>query len=107
MITARAHGRTAARRHPAPARRAARPPETIERPAATPRSLPPVAGVHRRADTRLYHTRCGRAIELVNVRGGVEFDFRCVSCWEHVTLTESALMRVPSVNGNGNGVPTT
>jgi hypothetical protein len=104
MITAaRVHGRTAARRHSAPARRAASPPQTIERPPATPRTLPPVAGVHRGADTRLYHTRCGRPIELVNVRGGIELDFRCVSCWEHITLTEHALARVSA----GDGAPTT
>lgn len=65
----------------------------------TPRVIPRVATVFRGLDGRLYHTRCGRRVELVGVRGGIELDFHCLACWEHVTLTEAALTRVPVGQG--------
>jgi hypothetical protein len=70
------------------------------RPDGTPRTLPRIVTVFRGVDGRLYHARCGRRVELVGIRGGIELDFRCVTCWEHVTLTEAALARVPVGQGS-------
>jgi hypothetical protein len=43
----------------------------------------------------IHHTRCHSRIDFVGVRGGIEFDFYCLVCREHVTLTEAALPRIP------------
>ena len=48
-----------------------------------------------RMDDGIHHTRCGSRIDFVGVRGGIEFDFYCLVCREHVTLTEAALPRIP------------
>jgi len=56
--------------------------------------IPPVATVFRRNDA-LHHTRCTRRIDFVGMRGGIEFDFYCIECREHVTLTQGALPRIP------------
>src|SRR5439155_22932444 len=56
--------------------------------------IPPIVTVFRRNDS-LHHTRCTRRIDFVGVRGGIEFDFYCLECREHVTLTQGALPRIP------------
>lgn len=66
----------------------------------TARLIPRIVTVFRGVDGLLYHARCGRRVELVGVRGGIELDFHCLACWEHVTLTEAALGRVPVGQGS-------
>jgi hypothetical protein len=63
------------------------------------RGAPRIVSAFRGVDGKLHHSRCGRPIELVGVRGGIELDFRCIGCWEHVTLTQAALARVPVGRG--------
>lgn len=63
-------------------------------------AIPPIVTVHRGANGGIVHTRCARQIEFVGVRGGgVEVDFYCLACREHVTLTEAALSRIPLGRG--------
>ena len=56
--------------------------------------IPPIVTVFRREDA-LHHTRCTRRIDFLGTRGGIEFDFYCLECREHVTLTQGALSRIP------------
>ena len=72
---------------------------TVTAPSSERPSVPPVKSVFRGADGKLHHARCGRPIELVGIRGGVELDFHCVGCWERVILTESTLAHVPIGQG--------
>lgn len=58
------------------------------------REAPPIVTVFRGPDG-IYHARCGRRIEFRGSRGGMEFDFYCLSCREHVTLPEAVLPRIP------------
>ena len=58
------------------------------------RGAPPIVTVFRGSDG-IYHARCGRRIEFRGSRGGVEFDFYCLGCREHVTLPEAVLPRIP------------
>jgi hypothetical protein len=57
--------------------------------------MPPVATVHRGADGSLHHTRCARRMEFMGGRAGVELDFYCYTCCEHITLTPYVVMRLP------------
>jgi hypothetical protein len=86
---------TGTRRAPARATRTATATPSADRPYESPRTIPRVASAFRGMDGKLRHSRCGRPIEFVGVRGGIELDFHCIGCWEHVTLTENALTRVP------------
>jgi hypothetical protein len=100
MITeAREQVRTATRR--TARRRDATVETTTARAEESPRTIPRVVSVFRGMDGRLHHARCGHEVELVGVRGGIELDFHCLACWEHVTLTEAALTRVPVGQGAG------
>lgn len=68
-------------------------------PVAT-RAMPRIVTVYRGAGAgELRHARCGRELIFVGVRGGIEVDFYCLSCREHITLTEAALARVPLGQG--------
>jgi hypothetical protein len=58
------------------------------------RGAPPIVTVFRGPDG-IHHARCGRRIEFRGSRGGVEFDFYCLSCREHVTLPDAVLARIP------------
>jgi hypothetical protein len=58
--------------------------------------------VYRVPEGKLHHTRCQHAIDFVGVRGGIEFDFYCLTCREHVTLTEGALSRIPEGRATSN-----
>ncbi|MFQ5829874.1 MAG: hypothetical protein ACE5JD_12060 [Candidatus Methylomirabilia bacterium] len=51
--------------------------------------------VFRELDGRIYHARCRRQIEFCGTRGGLELDFYCLSCREHVTLPEHIIPRIP------------
>ena len=43
----------------------------------------------------LHHARCGQPLMYLRRRQGVELDFHCRVCHEHVSLPEYALSRVP------------
>lgn len=62
-------------------------------------SLPPVVTVFRALDGAIHHGRCGREIDFLGIRGGVEIDFYCLTCREHVTLTQGTLARLPLGQG--------
>ena len=69
-------------------------------PAASPRTLPRIATVYRGAAAGEFrHARCDRELIFVGVRGGIEIDFYCLTCREHITLPEAALARVPVGQG--------
>ena len=57
--------------------------------------MPPVTTVHRAPDGTLHHTRCARRMEFMGGRGGVELDFYCYTCCEHITLNPYVVMRLP------------
>jgi hypothetical protein len=64
------------------------------------RALPRIATVYRGAASGEFrHARCDHELTFVGVRGGIEIDFYCLKCREHVTLTEFALSRVPVGQG--------
>ena len=58
-------------------------------------SEPPTAIVFRSLDGRICHSRCGRSLQFQGRRGGLELDFYCQHCVEHVTLPECILPRIP------------
>jgi hypothetical protein len=62
-------------------------------------SEPPLAIVFRSPDGCICHTRCGRSLHLQGRRGGLELDFYCQHCVEHVTLPECILPRIPRTAG--------
>lgn len=47
------------------------------------------------SDDGLHHTRCGEALAFLRRRQGLELDFHCRACHEHISLTEYALNRIP------------
>jgi hypothetical protein len=62
-------------------------------------AMPPVRTVHRGADGSLHHTRCSRRMEFMGGRAGVELDFYCYTCCEHITLNPYVVMRLPEPGG--------
>ncbi len=61
-----------------------------------PRVMPRIVSVYRGAAAGEFrHARCDRELIFVGVRGGIEIDFYCLGCREHITLPEAALARVP------------
>jgi hypothetical protein len=83
-------------RWPAPAgterrRQAAMAVATV-RPAAN--EMPTITTVFLGEDG-LHHARCGQPMAFLRKRQGLELDFHCRVCHEHVTLPEYALSRVP------------
>jgi hypothetical protein len=73
----------------------------------TPRSaIPPVTTVHRGPDGSLHHTRCARRLEFMGGRAGIELDFYCYTCCEHITLNPYVVMRLPEpVTGELTATP--
>ncbi len=65
---------------------------SLEAPAA---EAPPISTVYIGSDGTIYHARCGQAVEYMRTRSGLELDFYCLTCVEHVTLSLNALPRVP------------
>jgi hypothetical protein len=59
------------------------------------REAPAVSTVHL-TDEGLRHTRCGEALAFLRRRHGLELDFHCRVCHEHISLTEYALGRIPT-----------
>jgi hypothetical protein len=58
-------------------------------------AMPPVSTVHRAPDGSLHHTRCARRMEFMGGRAGIELDFYCYACCEHITLNPYVVMRLP------------
>ena len=63
-------------------------------PGLRPATLP-IVTVCRDADGRLFHTWCDRPLDFQGRRAGLELDFYCSHCVEHVTVPECVLLRVP------------
>lgn len=62
----------------------------------TSRTMPRIVSVYRGpVGGELRHSRCERELTFIGVRGGIEIDFYCLVCREHITLPEAALARVP------------
>ena len=62
----------------------------------TPRTMPRIVSVYRGvAAGELRHSRCEQELHFVGMRGGIELDFYCLTCREHLTFPEAALVRVP------------
>ena len=59
------------------------------------REAPAVSTVYL-TDEGLYHTRCRAPLAFLRRRQGLELDFHCRACHEHIALTEYALNRIPS-----------
>jgi len=67
---------------------------------ATSRSImPPVATVFRAPDGGLHHARCASRMDFMGRRAGLELDFYCLICCEHVTVTPYVLSRLPEPAG--------
>jgi hypothetical protein len=66
--------------------------KTVTTTARTP--MPPVRTVHRAPDGSLHHTRCARRMEFMGGRGGIELDFYCYTCCEHITLNPYVVARL-------------
>ena len=65
------------------------------------RSMPRIVSVYRSAVTgEVHHARCATELSFIGIRGGIEVDFYCMSCREHITLPGAALARVPIGQGN-------
>ena len=59
------------------------------------RTAPPMVMAFRTRDGSIGHARCGRLLEFQGRRAGIELDFYCQRCVEHVTLPDCILSRVP------------
>jgi hypothetical protein len=59
------------------------------------REAPAVTTVYL-TDEGLHHTRCGEMLAFIRRRQGLELDFHCRACHEHIALTEYALNRIPT-----------
>jgi len=57
--------------------------------------MPPVATVFRSPDGALHHARCASRMDFMGGRAGLELDFYCLTCCEHVTVTPYVLSRLP------------
>ncbi len=62
----------------------------------TSRTMPRIVSVYRGpVNGEIHHARCNRELIFIGIRGGIEVDFYCLGCREHITLPEAALARVP------------
>jgi hypothetical protein len=93
-VELRPEARAVRRRHSGPRRLPVVRDEVLA--GAVPRadSIPPVVTAFRAVDGSIHHARCAHRIDFVGMRGGVELDFYCLACREHVTLTDGALERL-------------
>ncbi|HET7343902.1 MAG TPA: hypothetical protein VFL90_20735 [Methylomirabilota bacterium] len=68
---------------------------TTKTPTTTTRpTIPPVATVYRAPDGGLHHARCSTRMDFMGGRAGLELDFYCLTCCEHVTVTPYVLSRL-------------
>jgi hypothetical protein len=51
------------------------------------------------ADGRLHHSWCKQPLDYQGTRAGLELDFYCYRCVEHVSMPETVLSRIPSYVG--------
>jgi hypothetical protein len=58
------------------------------------RDAPAISTVYLN-DDGLHHARCGEVLAFLRRRQGLELDFHCRVCHEHIALTEYALNRIP------------
>jgi hypothetical protein len=58
------------------------------------RTDPPVTTVFLGEQGELRHARCREQMAFQGTRGGLEIDYYCLACHEHVTLSAYALSRV-------------
>lgn len=56
---------------------------------------PAVTTVYMGSDGTIHHAWCGRPLQYQHMRGGLELDFYCLQCVEHVTVPVHALARIP------------
>ena len=63
--------------------------------ASRPSGPPPIVTVFRSADNELHHGWCGRTLEYLGRRERQELDFYCTQCFEHVSVPECTLTRIP------------
>jgi hypothetical protein len=68
---------------------------TTKAPSIPRNTMPPVATVFRSADGALHHARCASRMDFMGGRAGLELDFYCLTCCEHVTVTPYVLSRLP------------
>ena len=61
--------------------------------------MPPVATVFRSPDGDLHHARCASRMDFMGGRAGLELDFYCLTCCEHVTVTPYVLARLADAAG--------
>lgn len=90
-LTARAHERLPRRRSRTAAAGGLQGSRSLDRPL----NDPAIVTVFRQLDGRIYHARCRRQIDFRGARGGLELDFYCLSCREHITLPEPVIARIP------------
>ena len=70
--------------------------ERVPEVVVTPRTMPRVTSVYRGAEAgQIHHARCDRELIFVGMRGGIELDFYCLGCREHISLPEAAYNRIP------------
>jgi hypothetical protein len=67
---------------------------TVKTPTTRARHEPPVVTVYK-GETGIHHARCGQRIEFRGSRMGLELEFYCRVCHEHVTLPDHVLARIP------------
>ena len=70
--------------------------ERVEEVVVTPRTMPRIVSVYRGLMAgQIHHARCDRELSFIGMRGGIELDFYCLGCREHITLPEAAIARIP------------
>jgi hypothetical protein len=57
--------------------------------------IPPITTVFV-AGGRLHHSWCKQPLDYQGTRAGLELDFYCYRCVEHVSMPETVLPRIPS-----------
>jgi len=67
---------------------------TTKAPVVARPTIPPVATVYRAPDGGLHHARCATRMDFKGGRAGLELDFYCLTCCEHVTVTPYVLARL-------------
>ena len=70
--------------------------ERVPEVVVTSRTMPRIVSVYRgHVAGELYHARCDRQLSFTGMRGGIELDFYCLHCREHITFPEAAITRIP------------
>lgn len=72
--------------------------EVTPMPLVTPQPDAPVVSTVYLEHGDLRHRRCGAVIGFLGRRQGVELDFYCLRCHEHISLPEYVLARIPATS---------